>query len=129
MRSDRIKQARINAGLTQEELATMCGTVKQTIYKYEKGIINNIPFDKLRVLAKALNVSEAYLMGWQEHPRLSSVEKYNGIFGNPKLGFSFPEGTEISPNRKALLDFAETATDEQISLMLRLAKAVLEQEK
>lgn len=65
-KADRIKEARIRAGLTQEELAAECNTTKQTIYKYEQRIVTNIPTDKIEMIAKATGVSEAYIMGWED---------------------------------------------------------------
>lgn len=60
---ENIKTARKKAGLTQEDLATILGVNKQAIFKYENGIIKNIPWDKLEIMAKALNVSIPYLIG------------------------------------------------------------------
>lgn len=69
MLGERIKLARKAAGLTQEELADRCGTIKQTIYKYERGIVTNIPFERLTDIARALRVNSAYLMGWTDDPQ------------------------------------------------------------
>lgn len=60
----RIKECRELLKMTQESLANKIGTTKQTIYKYENDIITNIPPDKVELLAKALAISPAYLMGW-----------------------------------------------------------------
>ena len=70
---DRIKSARILAGLTQEELGSCCGASKQTIFKYETGVITNIPLDKVEMIAAKLNVSPAYLMGWDDVPNSSEL--------------------------------------------------------
>lgn len=70
---ERIKAARILAGLTQEELGSCCGASKQTIFKYETGVITNIPLDKVELIAARLNVSPAYLMGWDESADLDQV--------------------------------------------------------
>ena len=73
---DAIRIARENAGLTQEELGKMCGTTKQTIYKYEIGKVTNIPLDRLEKIASALNVSSASLLGWEEkNPQVSEDER------------------------------------------------------
>lgn len=61
----RIKSAREAKKLTQEELGLACGTTKQTIFKYETGVITNIPLDRLERIATALNVTPASLMGWE----------------------------------------------------------------
>ena len=65
---ERIKIARENKGLTQEQLGVMCGTTKQTIFKYETGVVTNIPLDRLKRIAEVLSVPPAYLMGWSETP-------------------------------------------------------------
>jgi repressor LexA len=48
-----------------EELAEAVGTSRQTIHRYENGIITNIPPEKVVSLAEALDTTPAYLMGWE----------------------------------------------------------------
>lgn len=60
----RIKELRLAAKMTQEELASKIGTSKQTIYKYENDIITNIPSDKLEELATILDTKPEIIMGW-----------------------------------------------------------------
>lgn len=62
----RIRAAREAKNMTQEELGAACGITKQSIFKYESGIITNIPLDRLEKIASALDVTPAYLMGWKE---------------------------------------------------------------
>lgn len=64
--NDRIKKARADSGLTLEEVSIKVGVSRQTIQKYESGIISNIPSDKIEKIAGVLNVSPAYLMGWED---------------------------------------------------------------
>jgi repressor LexA len=61
---EKIKNLRISLDLTQEALATAASTTKQTIHKYETGIISNIPASKLKAIADKLHTTPAYLMGW-----------------------------------------------------------------
>lgn len=61
----RIREARINAGLSQEALAKSINSTKQAIYKYESDIVTNIPLDKLELIANALAVTPTFLMGWE----------------------------------------------------------------
>ena len=63
-KGERIKELREGKNITQTELADMIGTTKQNIYKYENGIITNIPSDKIELMAEKLDVSPAYIMGW-----------------------------------------------------------------
>ena len=62
----RIRQERLNRGLSQEELAKFLSTTKQAIYKYENEIVTNIPMDKIEKLAELFNTTPSYLMGWEE---------------------------------------------------------------
>lgn len=63
---DRIKAIRIDLGMTQEDLAKLTGTTKQTIYKYEQNIVTNIPTNRVEQIAQALHTTPVYLMGWDE---------------------------------------------------------------
>lgn len=63
---NRIKTRRNKLMLSYQDLANKTGLSKSTLQRYETGAIKNMPIDKLDILAKALNVSPAYLMGWEE---------------------------------------------------------------
>jgi repressor LexA len=62
----KIKTQREALSMTQEELGKLCGTTKQTIFKYETGVITNIPMDRLCVIAEKLRVSPCWILGWDE---------------------------------------------------------------
>lgn len=61
---DRIRQTRIEKGMTQQQLSEAIGVSKQAIFKYETNIVTNIPTDRVNAIAKCLGVKPAYLMGW-----------------------------------------------------------------
>lgn len=63
---DRIREKRKEYHISQTDLANRVGVTKQNLYKYEKGIITNIPSDVIERLASALHCTPAYLMGWDE---------------------------------------------------------------
>lgn len=63
--SEKLRQIRRRCGLTLEEVASRVGTSKQTIQRYESGVIANVPKDKIEALAAALGVTPAELMGWE----------------------------------------------------------------
>lgn len=63
---DNIKFYRKKYGLTLEDVAKATKVSRQTIQRYENGIINNIPSDKIEMMAKKFNTSPAKLMGWEE---------------------------------------------------------------
>ncbi|MBE6555234.1 MAG: helix-turn-helix domain-containing protein [Ruminococcaceae bacterium] len=62
---EKIRDLRLKRGLSQEDIARALGTTKQAVYKYESGIVTNIPVDKLERIAGLLGVSPAYLAGWR----------------------------------------------------------------
>lgn len=73
----RIKNMRLKNNLTQDELALRINTTKQTIHKYENGIITNIPSSKIESIANVLNTTPDYLMGWKEDKQ---VNQSNTVF-------------------------------------------------
>ena len=75
---------------------------------------------KIFVLAHALNVNEAWLMGADvpSHRDLSDVSK------QPNDGEAF-----ISEAKQALLNYIDSLTDDQAAFCLRVLKAALEEEK
>lgn len=70
---DRIRKTRTDLGLSQTELAEKTNSSKQTIYKYETNIITNIPSDKIEKIARALDTTPAYLMGWTNNLTTSNA--------------------------------------------------------
>ena len=61
-----IKREREKAGISQTDFAKMIKVTKQTLYKYEQGIITNIPSNKIEEIANVLGVSPSYIMGWED---------------------------------------------------------------
>lgn len=83
---ERIKHRREELGIAQKQLAELIGSSKQNLYKYENGIIANIPADKIESLAKALHTTPAYLMGWSNDPTLSAPTSMpDNIIPLPKM--------------------------------------------
>lgn len=82
---ERIKALRESNKMTQTDLAERIGTTKQNVYKYENGIITNIPSDKIEQIAKLFDVSPAYIMGWTEksapikHDRNAVINRINSL--------------------------------------------------
>ncbi len=62
-----IKQLREERGMTLEQLGDKIGVGKSTVRKWENGMIANMRRDKIGLIANALSVSPAYLMGWEEN--------------------------------------------------------------
>lgn len=83
---DRINKKRLEKGMTLEELGRKVGVSKVTIHKYESKVITNIPSDRIEAMAKALEVSPAYLMGWNDSPSEDiDISKIPGVIMPVKL--------------------------------------------
>ncbi|MEA4835155.1 MAG: helix-turn-helix transcriptional regulator [Anaeromusa sp.] len=65
---ERIKNRRVECGLSVEEVAQSLGVSRATIYRYESSEIKNMGVDKLEPLAAVLNTTPKYLMGWTDDP-------------------------------------------------------------
>lgn len=102
---DIIKMLRKNAGMTQTELAFLLNSKKQTISKYEVGIITNIPMDKITLMAKIFGVTPEYLLGF-------SRDKYGSTTELKK--------TEISPDEEILLQVYRKISQEDKKIAINI---------
>lgn len=82
---DRIRKQRELLGFSQTELAEKIKVSKQTLYKYEKNLITNIPSNIIERISKVLNVSEAYLMGWEDNLSKENSDLIPDILSDEKL--------------------------------------------
>lgn len=73
-----IKQARLNAGLTQPELANKCGWGQSRISNYERNE-RDVGIDDLRVIAKSLNIPLSDLID-SPAPETQNVSESNAVF-------------------------------------------------
>lgn len=67
---EKIYIRRKELALTLEYVGEKVGVSKSTVKKWETGFIENMKIDKVPLLAKVLQVSMDYLMGWEEHPNI-----------------------------------------------------------
>lgn len=61
---DRIQLHRNRCRMTRDELAKRLNTTPQNIYKYEKGIITNIPLSRIEQMAEIFDIPPERLTGW-----------------------------------------------------------------
>lgn len=91
----RIKSARVSKDMTLDEVAKRIRTTRQTLSRYETGIIQNIPSDKIEALAAVLDVTPAYIMGWKEE---------NGNATRPKLAVLFKRSRALTDKQLDLVN-------------------------
>lgn len=105
---EKIRQLRIENNMTQSDLASKLHTTKQTIFKYESGLITNLPLNRISELAEALNVPAAYLAGWET---------------------DLPEDTasitdELDPVTQELFDLVDGMSSEDLLMVIDMIKAI-----
>lgn len=82
MPGTRIKELRLIAGMSQEELGRRVGVQRAAIQKYEKGTVSNIPIHTIEKIARVFDVSPSYILGWgieSPNPLATEVKIIQGI--------------------------------------------------
>ena len=69
----RIMELRKEKNMTLSEIGMAIGESKQTVFKYERGIIENIPYKTIEKIAKYHDVSPTYIVGWNETPKIKII--------------------------------------------------------
>ncbi len=69
--SERIRLRRKELGLSADEIGSLIGKNRSTIYRYESEDIENLPIPILVPLAEALHTTPEYLLGWIDNPSSS----------------------------------------------------------
>lgn len=106
--NDRIKKARAATNLTLEDVAAKVGVSRQTIQKYESGVISNIPSDRIEKIAEALGTTPSKLMGWEEEQEyIDGAEEARLVKKYSRLS---------KANRQAVLNLIDNLLEAQSSL-------------
>lgn len=63
---ERLRKLRLSKDMTLEEVGKLLNISRQTLQRYETGVIGNIPSDKIELLSEIYNSTPAYIMGWEE---------------------------------------------------------------
>lgn len=109
----RIKARRQELGISVDDLASKLGKNRATVYRYESDEIENMPLEVLEPLAKALNVTPAYLMGWDDTAPAPAEDDHTqellqDLRDNPQIG--------------VLLSASKDLNEEDITQLTELAK-------
>lgn len=108
--ADRIKEALTIKGLKQSDLCRLTGIPKSAISQYISGAFEPKQ-DRVYLLSKALNVSEAWLMGLDV-----SMERVKD---------TSPDSDTLTEGEQVLLDLFRRVPDEQQQLVLQMIRAAL----
>ena len=106
IRSERIKALVEESSLSYQELEKLTGIKKSSLQRYASGATTKIPLDVIEKLSIAFNVSQEYLMGWDEK----------------EISPSEPSLTE---GEKVLLDLFNRVPEDKQKLVLQMIRAAL----
>ena len=109
-RAERIKSLIEQSGQSYQELEKTTGIKKSSLQRYASGVTTKIPLDVIEKLSKAFNVSQEYLMGWEEKK-------------------SSPDELPLNEGEKMLLDLFRLVPEDKQQLVLQMIRAALESQK
>lgn len=105
-RSERIKALVEASGKSYQELEKSTGIKKSSLQRYASGATTKIPLDVIEKLSVAFNVSQEYLMGWEEQ----------------KIS---PDKPELTEGEKMLLELFNRVPEDRQQLVLQMIRAAL----
>ena len=104
--SERIKALIDKSGLSYVELEKLTGIKKSSLQRYASGVTSKIPLDVIKKLSIAFNVSQEYLMGWDEKE-------------------DSPSEPQLTEGEQMLLDLFNRVPKDQQQLVLQMIRAAL----
>ena len=97
----KIRKARLERGMTQQELGAIVGVQKSAIAKYENGRVVNIKRGTLQKIASALNIRPSELI-FTESPK-DTAELHVRILTDVQLMTAIREYHELSEDKQKLV--------------------------
>ena len=114
-----IRRRRIELGLSQEELAERCGfKSKSSINKMEAGV-QGLPQSKIIAVAKALETTPGYILGWEGVEENQQQEYYTD-----EVTAQIAEDMATNPNLRMLYDVQRDMDPEDLQAMYSMAMAL-----
>lgn len=106
--AERIKERRTIMGFTQEELGEKLGLQKSAIAKYENGRVENIKRSVIADMARILNCSPSYLMGWDDSGKPSRKGVIINVLGRVAAGIPIDAVEDIIDTEEITEELAKT---------------------
>lgn len=113
---ERIRARREELGMSQDELAKRCGYASRVSISKIESDSRGLPTDKVATIARALRVSPAYLMGWEDADGNEIRDEY----------YLDPEVTQMAqelasrPEMQIMFDASRNLTKEDIEVITAL---------
>lgn len=73
---ERLRSMRAEHGYSLEYIAERVGVTRQTLSRYETGVIKNIPAEAMEKIATVMGTTPAELMGWQDEERTAAEQEF-----------------------------------------------------
>lgn len=105
-RSERIKALIEQSDKSYVELERLTGIKKSSLQRYASGVTTKIPLDVIEKLAITFNVSQEYLMGWDEKKES-------------------PSEPQLTEGEKVLLDLFNRVPEDKQQMVLQMIRAAL----
>ncbi len=106
IRSERIKALIDASDMSYQEIEKLTDIKKSSLQRYASGVTTKIPLDVIEKLSNAFNVSQAYLMGWDEKK-------------------DSPSELQLTEGEKVLLDLFNRVPEDQQQMVLQMIRAAL----
>ena len=106
-RAERIKLLVEQSGMSYQELEKATGVKKSSLQRYASGATAKIPLDVIEKLSKYFNVSQKYLMGWDEEEK------------------NTPEEPKLSEGERMLVELFRLVPKEKQDMVLEMIRVAL----
>lgn len=108
--SKRILETITCKDISYGDLSDKTGIPKSALQRYATGQTEKIPIDRLEKIASAIGVTTSFLMGWDSADKKEQPA----------------DSGELSEAKKAMHDFVDTLSDDQVHRLLQIARAAFE---
>ena len=112
--AERIRKRRAALHLCYQELAGRTGLSKSTLQRYETGAIASIPLKNLETLARGLETTPEYLLGWSLR---ASTEEDDELL-------AYLDELKNRSEMRMLFSLAKNATKEDVEKTVRIISAL-----
>ena len=110
---ERIKRLRKQNKLSVDEIVKKLNISRATYYRYESNEIEKLPLTILEPLAKILNTTPAYLMGWQELHQENKSTQIEGYYVDPETA-EYAEMLRTRPEMRMLFSASRGISKEEM---------------
>lgn len=115
---ERMNKAMNVLGVSKSELSRRTGISNSSISEYLSGKYS-LKQDKIYLIATALNVSPAWLMGFGDTPAIFKEDSNDEYYEDPTVN-AYAEQLRTNPNMRLLFDATKDMTKEDIDYVVDL---------